>query len=169
MVWLDFLLLFRKRLYLINKIRIYCLNLPKVAKMLFSFFFCHRLFRPFFLHFSSHWLISTHFTPQWPSYFDQLIFKLYTVRRRFYLLVPQRSSISTSSRKRFFKLKFFNGLIVKPDTIYIPNESKMYVFYRNGNNSILVYGGLPYFRTGTAIWKLKEYRLKICRVPTWHP
>ena len=39
---------------------------------------------------------------------------------------------------------------MKPDTIYIPNESKMYVFYRNGNNSILVYGGLPYYRMGPA-------------------
>ena len=127
--------------------------MPKFAqscKNVILIFFCHRLFHPFFLHFSSHWLISTHFTPQWPSYFDQLIFKLYTVRRRFYLLVPQRRTISISSRKRFFKLKFFNGLIVKPDTIYIPNESKMYVFYRNGNNSILVYGGLPYYRTGSA-------------------
>ena len=28
----------------------------------------------------------------------------------------------------------------------------MYVFYKNGNNPILVYGGLPYFRTGTAIY-----------------
>ena len=50
----------------------------------------------------------------------------------------------------FFQLKIFNSLSIKSVTIYIPNESKIYVFNGNGNNSILAKGGLPYSRTGGA-------------------
>ena len=42
----------------------------------------------------------------------------------------------------FFQLKFFNRLRIKSVTIYRPNESKIYVFNGNGNNSILVNDGL---------------------------
>ena len=49
---------------------------------------------------------------------------------------------------RFFQLKFFNRLCIKSVTIYRPNESKIYVFNGNGNNSILAKGGLPYYGTG---------------------
>ena len=51
---------------------------------------------------------------------------------------------------RFFQLKLFNRLSIKSVTIYRPNESKIYVFNGNGNNSILAKGGLPYYRTGGA-------------------
>ena len=46
----------------------------------------------------------------------------------------------------------FNGLSAKSGIIYRPNESKIYVFYGNGNNSISVNVGLPYSRTGGASW-----------------
>ena len=49
---------------------------------------------------------------------------------------------------RFFQLKFFNRLSIKSVTIYRPNESKIYVFNGNSNNSILANDGLPYYRTG---------------------
>ena len=49
---------------------------------------------------------------------------------------------------RFFQLKLFNRLSIESIKIYIPNESKIYVFNGNGNNSILAKGGLPYYRTG---------------------
>ena len=49
---------------------------------------------------------------------------------------------------RFFQLKFFNRLSRKLVTIYRPNESKIYVFNGNSNNSILANDGLPYYRTG---------------------
>ena len=51
---------------------------------------------------------------------------------------------------RFFQLKLFNRLSINSVTIYRPNESKIYVFNGNGNNSILANGGLPYYRTGGA-------------------
>ena len=51
---------------------------------------------------------------------------------------------------RFFQLKFFNRLSIKSVTIYRPNESKIYVFNGNGNNSILANVGLTYYRTGDA-------------------
>ena len=51
---------------------------------------------------------------------------------------------------RFFQLKLFNRLSINSVTIYRPNESKIYVFYGNGNNSISAKGGLPYYRTGGA-------------------
>ena len=54
---------------------------------------------------------------------------------------------------RFFQLKFFNSLSIKSVTIYIPNESKIYVFNGNSNNSILANDGLPYYSTGGAIYK----------------
>ena len=41
---------------------------------------------------------------------------------------------------RLFQLKFFNRLSIKSVTIYRPNESKIYVFNGNGNNSILTNG-----------------------------
>ena len=44
---------------------------------------------------------------------------------------------AVSKHGRFFQLKFFNSLSIKSVTIYIPNESKIYVFNGNGNNSIL--------------------------------
>ena len=47
---------------------------------------------------------------------------------------------------RFFQLKLFNRLSINSVTIYRPNESKIYVFNGNGNNSILAKGGLPYYR-----------------------
>ena len=50
----------------------------------------------------------------------------------------------------FFQLKLFNRLSINSVTIYRPNESKIYVFNGNGNNSILAKGGLPYYRTGGA-------------------
>ena len=51
----------------------------------------------------------------------------------------------------FFQLKIFNSLSIKSVTIYIPNESKIYVFNGNGNNSILAKDALTYYRTGGAI------------------
>ena len=51
---------------------------------------------------------------------------------------------------RFFQLKFFNRLSIKSVATYRPNESKIYVFNGNGNNSILAKGGLPYYRMGGA-------------------
>jgi len=51
---------------------------------------------------------------------------------------------------RFFQLKLFNRLSINSVTIYRPNESKIYVFNGNGNNSISAKGGLPYYRTGGA-------------------
>ena len=53
---------------------------------------------------------------------------------------------------RFFQLKLFNRLSINSVTIYRPNESKIYVFNGNGNNSIWAKGGLPYSRTGGAIY-----------------
>ena len=47
---------------------------------------------------------------------------------------------------RFFQLKFFNRLSIKSVATYRPNESKIYVFNGNGNNSILANGGLTYYR-----------------------
>ena len=58
---------------------------------------------------------------------------------------------AVSNHGRFFQPKYFNRLSIKSVTIYRPNESKIYVFNGNGNNSILVKGGLPYYRTGGAI------------------
>ena len=52
---------------------------------------------------------------------------------------------------RYFQLKLFNRLSINSVTIYRPNESKIYVFNGNGNNSILAKDGLPYYRTGGAI------------------
>ena len=43
---------------------------------------------------------------------------------------------------RLFQLKFFNRLSIKSVTIYRPNESKIYVFNGNGNNSIWENDGL---------------------------
>ena len=57
---------------------------------------------------------------------------------------------AVSNHGRFFQLKFFNRLSIKSVTIYRPNESKIYVFNGNGNNSILANGGLTYYRTGGA-------------------
>ena len=57
---------------------------------------------------------------------------------------------AVSNHGRFFQLKLFNSLSIKSVTIYIPNESKIYVFNGNGNNSILAKGGLPYYRMGGA-------------------
>ena len=51
----------------------------------------------------------------------------------------------------FFQLKLFNRLSINSVTIYRPNESKIYVFNGNGNNSIWAKGGLPYYRMGGAI------------------
>ena len=61
----------------------------------------------------------------------------------------------------FFQLKLFNRLSINSVTIYRPNESKIYVFNGNGNNSILAKGGLPYSRTGGAILQDKYYFEKI--------
>ena len=59
---------------------------------------------------------------------------------------------------RFFQLKLFNRLSINSVTIYRPNESKIYVFYGNGNNSILAKGGLTSYRTGGAKCELQyEY------------
>ena len=41
------------------------------------------------------------------------------------------------NQRRFFQLKIFNKLSIKLVTIYTLNESKIYVFNGNGNNSIL--------------------------------
>ena len=49
---------------------------------------------------------------------------------------------------RLFQLKFFNRLSIKSVTIYRPNESKIYIFNGNGNNSIWANDGLPYFNMG---------------------
>ena len=57
---------------------------------------------------------------------------------------------------RFFQLKLFNRLSINSVTIYRPNESKIYVFNGNGNNSILAKGGLPYYRTGGANYRWLE-------------
>ena len=54
---------------------------------------------------------------------------------------------------KFFQLKLFNRLSINLATIYRPNESKIYVFNGNGNNSILAKGRLPYYRTGGANYK----------------
>ena len=53
-----------------------------------------------------------------------------------------------SNHGRYFQLNFFNRVSIKSVTIYRPNESKIYVFNGNGNNSILTNDGLPYCRTG---------------------
>ena len=50
----------------------------------------------------------------------------------------------------FFQLKIFNSLSIKSVTIYIPNESKIYVFNGNGNNSILAKGALTHYGTDGA-------------------
>ena len=55
---------------------------------------------------------------------------------------------------RFFQLKLFNRLSINSVTIYRPNESKIYVFYGNSNNSISAKGGLPYYRMGGAIYNI---------------
>ena len=52
---------------------------------------------------------------------------------------------------RFFQHNFFNRLSIKSVTIYRPNESKIYVFNGNSNNSILANDGLPYYGMGGAI------------------
>ena len=57
---------------------------------------------------------------------------------------------AVSNDGRFFQLKLFNRLSIKSVTIYRPNESKIYVFNGNGNNSILAKGGLTYYRMGGA-------------------
>ena len=57
-----------------------------------------------------------------------------------------------SNHGSFFQLKFFNRLSIKSLTIYRPNESKIYVFNGNSNNSILADDGLTYYRTGGAIF-----------------
>ena len=64
----------------------------------------------------------------------------------------------------FFQLKIFNSLSIKSVTIYIPNESKIYVFNGNGNNSILAKGGLPYSRTGGAIYVTSGHNIRRCYV-----
>ena len=51
---------------------------------------------------------------------------------------------------KLFQLKFFNKLSIKSVTIYRQNESKIYVFNRNGNNSILADVGLTYKGSGGA-------------------
>ena len=61
---------------------------------------------------------------------------------------------------RFFQLKLFNRLSINSFTTYRPNESKIYVFNGNGNNSISAKGGLPYYRTGGAIFTL-EYKFNL--------
>ena len=50
----------------------------------------------------------------------------------------------------FFQLKLFNRLSIKSVTIYRPNESKIYVFNGNGNNSISANVGLTYYGMGGA-------------------
>ena len=57
---------------------------------------------------------------------------------------------AVSNHGRFFQLKHFNSLSIKSVATYRPNESKIYVFNGNGNNSILANDGLPYYRTGGA-------------------
>ena len=52
---------------------------------------------------------------------------------------------------RYFQLKFFNRLSIKSVTIYRPNESKIFVFNGNGNNSILANDGLTYYGTGGGV------------------
>ena len=64
--------------------------------------------------------------------------------------VPQPLMTTAWNHGRFFQLKLFNRLSINSVTIYRPNESKIYVFNGNGNNSILTKGGLPYSRTGGA-------------------
>ena len=51
---------------------------------------------------------------------------------------------------KLFQLKFFNRLSIKSVKIYRPNESKIYVFNGNGNNSISANDGLTYYGTGGA-------------------
>ena len=53
----------------------------------------------------------------------------------------------------FFQLKIFNSLSIKSVTIYIPNESKIYAFNGNSNNSISANDGLPYYRMGGANYR----------------
>ena len=67
--------------------------------------------------------------------------------------VPQPLMTTVWNHGRYFQLKFFNRLSIKSVTIYRPNESKIYVFNGNSNNSILANDGLPYFRTGGAIYR----------------
>ena len=55
---------------------------------------------------------------------------------------------AVSNHERFFQLNLFNSLSIKLVTIYIPNESKIYVFNGNGNNSILAKESLTHYRTG---------------------
>ena len=66
---------------------------------------------------------------------------------------------AASNHGRFFQLKFFNRLSIKSVTIYRPNESIIYVFNGNGNNSIWANDGLPYYRTDWPIW---EGYIKVC-------
>ena len=58
---------------------------------------------------------------------------------------------ATWNHRRYFQLKFFNRLSIKSVTIYRPNESKIYVFNGNGNNSILANDALTCYGTGGAI------------------
>ena len=57
---------------------------------------------------------------------------------------------AVSNHGRFFQLKLFNSLSIKSVTIYIPNESKIYVFNENSNNSILAKGALTHYGTDGA-------------------
>ena len=58
---------------------------------------------------------------------------------------------AVSNHGRYFQLNFFNRLSIKLVTIYRPNESKIYVFNGNSNNSISANDRLPYDRIGVAI------------------
>ena len=65
--------------------------------------------------------------------------------------VPQTLMTTVSNHGRFFQLKFFNRLSIKSVTIYRPNESKIYAFNGNGNNSILANDALDCYGTEGAI------------------
>ena len=60
---------------------------------------------------------------------------------------------------RFFQLKFFNRLSIKSVTIYRPNESKIYVFNENSNNSISAMMDHPTIERGLPTASVRKYTL----------